>query len=84
MTTYNGWTNFETWKVNLEFWDGSDIAEDTQLTVYELSQRLQELTEEHVYETTETNSFAQSIAIAFLSEVNWMEIAQTKLDNLLP
>ena len=81
MKTYNGWTNFQTWKTNLEFWDGSNIAENSNFDIYELSQNLKELTEEHIYETTNANSFAQSCAVAFLSDVNWVEIAEHLQEN---
>ena len=26
-TTYNGWTNFETWRINLEMFDGFDVSD---------------------------------------------------------
>ena len=41
MKTYNGWTNFETWKVNLEIFNGwdsdiltADEAKDIAETYY--------------------------------------------------
>ena len=75
--TYNGWTNYETWVVNL--WMGEDgsgywderarEAKDT----YELSQMLKDEHEEMAPETT--GVFADLINAA-LSEVNWYEIAE--------
>ena len=28
MSEYNGWTNYATWRVNLEMFDGADHASD--------------------------------------------------------
>jgi hypothetical protein len=40
--TYNGWTNYATWRVNLEMFDGLDIADISfitdEITEYELGQ----------------------------------------------
>ncbi|MDB4261359.1 hypothetical protein N9878_00690 [bacterium] len=68
---YNGWTNFETWKVNLEMFDGwdndgQDVTPDS----------LQEIAENHLAFGVEDNSLALSYALAFISEVNWHEIAE--------
>ena len=75
--TYNGWTNYATWRVNLEMFDGanlSDIAcpgdED-----YEVAQQLREYAEE-IISMGATDGLAKDYALAFLSDVNWREIAQ--------
>ncbi len=49
-TTYNGWTNYETWRVNLEVFDGFDPSEyysafDLE-DAYELGQSLKAYAEE--------------------------------------
>jgi hypothetical protein len=64
--TFNGWTNYETWRVNLEFFDGR----------YEsfTADSAKELAEYYIDETTEPG-FARDLALAFLSQVNWQEIA---------
>ena len=70
--TYNGWTNFETWKVNLEIFDGvtaKDIwGEKCQ------PEWVRHYVEEIV--TEEAEGFALSCVNSVLSAVNWHEIAE--------
>jgi hypothetical protein len=89
---YNGWTNFETWKVNLEFFDGLsindlfhghsilDLGKDKEERTYNLSQSLKNLIEEHI-EDESKESFTQSLALAFISNVNYYEIASHMVEN---
>ena len=81
-TKYNGWTNYATWRVNLEIFDGFDPyeyfsaldAEDLQ----GVAESLKEYAEQVIFECGECNpqSLAGSYAMAFLSDVNWNEIAK--------
>jgi hypothetical protein len=66
-TTYNGWTNYATWRVNLEMFDGSDQ--------YWSVASAKEYVEEVIYSTT-SEGVARDYALAFLSDVNWYEIAE--------
>ena len=79
MTTYNGWTNYATWRVNLEVFDGtstSDLGFDG-LPMYRLQEALKEYVEEIVCPFKKgENSLAETYALAFLSDVNWYEIAK--------
>ena len=59
---YNGWTNYATWRVNLDF------GEVTHTIV-------QEMAEEFVLMDVDEQSMVASYAMAFMSEVNWHEIA---------
>lgn len=71
-TKYNGWTNFETWKVNLEIFDGV-TAEDIW------GERCQpEWVRDYVEEivTEGLTGFAFSCVNSVLSAVNWHEIAE--------
>ena len=72
---YNGWTNYATWRVNLEVFDDDSCYEFFDLTqdAYDLGQDLKSHVEDHIEETSE--GLAQAYALAFLSEVNWYEIA---------
>ena len=73
--TYNGWTNYATWRVNLEMIDGSDWPSQVDSTdVYTLSKRIQAWAEEYVYEDSQ-EGFVRDYALAFLNDVNWYEIA---------
>ena len=84
--TYNGWTNYETWRVNLELID-SDYYENLINEQFEdddnkdaiaggLADMLKEDIESYICETSEDDSIAQSYALAFVSGVNWYEIAE--------
>lgn len=77
MNTYNGWTNYATWRVNLEWFDGfnpSDNGFDTTDT-YELNNQLKEYVESVIDEQT-PDGFTKDYALAFISDVNWYEIAE--------
>jgi len=84
--TYNGWTNYATWRVNLEIFDGFNPIEDWDLeretlTESELAELLQEHAEEVIFEGSEKRNIADRYAEAFLSDVNWYEIASHKLEE---
>lgn len=78
-TTYNGWTNYATWRINLEFgltefysdiYDLGDIPNDVDDIIYNLK--------EHVEESLESNcdnEMTLSYALAFVEDVNYYEIA---------
>ena len=72
-TTYNGWTNYATWRVNLEYFDNYDVA-SLPSDVYEASECLQNDLENYIDETTD-DGLTKDYALAFISDVNWYEIA---------
>lgn len=76
-TTYNGWTNYATWRVNLEIFDDLPAAEffDLDQEPYQLGRELQEYAENLITDYKTETSLAQDYALAFLSEVDWFEIA---------
>jgi len=93
MTTYNGWTNYETWRVKLEiFEDEYPIIEMLTGGAADMEDALEML------EGEACASFADEIifgdfnrkevglmagyANAFLSEVNWDEIAECLAETL--
>ena len=65
--TYNGWTNYATWRVNLEVFDGSGR--------FWSADSAREFVEEIIIEST-PEGVARDYALAFLSEVNWSEISE--------
>jgi|TARA_R110000744_G_scaffold21235_1_gene55142 hypothetical protein len=70
---YNGWTNYATWKVKLEMFDNWDS--DSDKVTPEL---LKQWTEDEIYEEVDhDNSIAACYALAFISDVNWHEIAKS-------
>ena len=85
-TKYNGWTNYATWRVNLEIFDGFDPsdyysdfdADDT----YGLSKCLEDYADQVLFECATVEGLAADYARAFLSDVNWYEIAAHMLDDI--
>lgn len=67
---YNGWTNYETWRVNLEFFEFMEVDEDFT------PETLKEMLEEHITEQTD-NGLAQDYALAFIDAVNYHEILES-------
>lgn len=85
--TYNGWTNYATWRVNLEIIDGIDARDMWPREVldddaYSLSKQLEEYAEEVVSGYGQVEGLAMDYARAFLSDVNWREIAEHLLDAI--
>lgn len=81
-TTHNGWTNYATWRVNLEVFDGmtaTDFGDGTD-EPYELGKSLRYYAEELI-EMSSSEGLARDYALAFLSDVNWQEIAQHMIDD---
>ena len=85
--TYNGWTNYATWRVNLEIFDGFDPVEyysKADLSdAYRLGDSLKDYAEQVIFECGEcdSKSLAGSYASAFLSDVNWIEIAGAMIET---
>ena len=82
-TKYNGWTNYATWRVNLEVFDGLDKDEvfDLSLDDWALRHVLQDYAEEAIfseyrYDERAPSSLIEDYARAFLAEVDWYEIAK--------
>ncbi len=75
--THNGWTNYATWRVNLEMIDGLDPRDMgwRGLDVYELSKALEDYAQEMI-ECGAKEGLALDYARAFLFDVNWGEIAR--------
>lgn len=72
-TKYNGWTNYATWRVNLEMFDGAGF----DVSDYEWMRKwsaLKDYAEEYICDTT-PEGLGRDYALAFLNEVNWFEIA---------
>ena len=86
-TRYNGWTNYATWRINLEIIDGIDARDMWPREVrdddaYSLSKQLEEYAEEVVSGYGQVEGLAMDYARAFLSDVNWYEIAEHLLDAI--
>ena len=75
---YNGWTNYETWKVNLELVDSEYLGEC--LSDYDnfsdFIKLLKYSVQEIAFKGLEDNSIASSAVSSMMSRVNWTEIAE--------
>ena len=79
--TYNGWSNYETWRVNLEIFDGIAWLDqfDDGMEIYEAADYLKSYATE-ILEMEGTKGLVFDYAMAFLDAVNWREIAQSMYD----
>lgn len=74
---YNGWTNYETWRVNLEIFDGMTASHLTGKVVNspsEVKDAAADFADELICKTSD-EGLARDFARSFLAEVNWWEIA---------
>lgn len=86
MSTYNGWTNWETWKVNLEILDGMDasdlsIEHYTQDEYYEAGQLISDYVSEVLSPEYTGDGFVGNIVHDFMLTVNWNELAKHFIDQ---
>jgi len=82
--TYNGWTNYETWRVNLEIFDGWNADQLDSLTMgdsYNLAQQLKDYAIDLLAQDCNDQSIAYSYALAFLDAADFRQIAQAMIDN---
>jgi hypothetical protein len=88
--TYNGWTNYATWRINLEIFDGVTLEDLNTVEVepYEVGEYLQDYAEEVIfsgarYDERRPSNLMEDYARAFLSDVNWYEIAKHMVDDYI-
>jgi len=77
-TKYNGWTNHATWRINLEIL--GDIEFEEQVS----ADYLKDMVEEIVFGDSDINTLQSGYAQAFISEVNFYEIANNINEDLYP
>ncbi len=92
---YNGWTNYETWRVNLWFDDSfnddarrcfDDAEADntftrTERATLDLADVIKDMVEE-MNPITDSASLWSDLVNGALSEVNWYEIAEQYIENI--
>lgn len=70
---YNGWTNYATWRINLE------IIQDTEFKEKVSADTVKDIIEEAIFvnfNTCDTPRLIEDYARAFVSQVNFYEIAE--------
>lgn len=91
MEKYNGWTNYATWRINLELFDGYVLedcvsydpeTDDRDDTIDNVAQILEDRADEAITNYGELKDcIAVDYARSFISGVNWHEIAEHLVDE---
>jgi hypothetical protein len=86
MSTYNGWTNYATWRINLEIFDGVEPADLGCFTRYEepdtsdVARYLEDYVDEVLCTYASGGPCGEGVTLdyarAFVAQVNWYEIAE--------
>ena len=78
MKTYNGWTNKETWNLNLRYEATfTAMSEEHEYDdVDHLADAFESLVEELEFDDLKENSLAHEAVGHYLDQVNWVEIAE--------
>jgi hypothetical protein len=79
--TYNGWTNYATWRISLEWFSDGFNVDEHEMDAYELSLQLREYVESTLEETTVQSTLVLDYALSFVSDVNWYEIAEHLIND---
>jgi len=92
--TYNGWTNYATWRVNLEVFDGLNLRDhmDNIPDTYEIGQWAREYAEELLDAAMREpvgirsrmltpSDIVDGWARAFLQDVDWFSIGRHLIEN---
>jgi hypothetical protein len=66
---YNGWTNYATWRVNLEIFDSLPLEDDSTVTAEDCKGYAVDIVSDGA------EGFALRYALCFLDDVDWREIA---------
>ena len=81
--TYNGWSNYETWRIMLEivdeYWYNGDNEELKKYSTSELADHLKELVDDLITQSGE--GLTVDYALAFANNANYYEMAGHLLDS---
>lgn len=94
---YQGWTNYETWAVNLwmsndegsyRYWQGEAKAatdpDDPETLAEVMKEHYEQLLEDQTLQRVIYNTLFADLLSGALSAVNWYEIARSWIDDLEP
>ena len=84
--TYNGWRNYETWRVNLEIFDhltaaDFDGSDDGEPDLQYIARQLKDYAIDLLALDCNDQSIAYSYALAFLDAADFRQIAQAMIEN---
>jgi len=80
--THNGWTNYATWRVNLEILSDLELVEyfPTKPDISDVVEFIKDYVDDALT-CIDCAGITLDYARAFVSEVNWHEIAQNGIDQ---
>jgi hypothetical protein len=79
---YNGWANYATWRINLECFDSINFVsddvwgDDVSSFAEQLKGNVETRLDEEFTNEARNSSISNKYANAFISDVNWYEIAK--------
>ena len=79
--SYNGWTNYETWLVNIWLTNDPGTYSAARWAAVDNADALREWVTEWVTESVPASSLTADLLGAALSEVDWHEIAESLLEE---
>jgi len=80
---YNGWTNYETWRVQLEYFADRELNDFTGgrlIPFTDLCAILKDHIEEIIDLGSDPGSLVHGWAMAFIADVNWRDIADCLIE----
>lgn len=89
MSKYNGWSNYETWRINLEVVDGMTLedfgfdVEDVNgedVAEWQVAKAIEAYVEEIVTDGV-SDGLALDLVTDFLGRVDWTEIAEHMIED---
>ena len=76
---HNGWTNYATWRINLEVIDGLEI--ETAMSACEIKEIVEDIVFSQ-YELGNGSHLVEDYARSFVAQVNFYEIAESINERL--
>mgnify|MGYP003635536172 FL=1 len=76
---HNGWTNYATWRINLEVIDGLEI--ETAMSACEIKEIVEDIVFSQ-YELGNGSHLVEDYARSFVAQVNFYEIAESINEGL--
>jgi hypothetical protein len=84
MSKYNGWSNYQTWAVNLHITNDENLLTEVKAQARDFLRQFADWIEEFMEETQkpELNGMAADLFSSAWSEIDWDEIAGTFLKEV--
>lgn len=80
MSSYNGWSNWETWNCNL-WYDGAFAEEARTETAESLADIIEDAVREDELANIPHSGLARDLLEQSLDEIDWLEIAEAYIEN---